>query len=238
MTPLVSIIVPIYDVEEYLDECVQSVLCQSYSNFELILVDDGSTDGCGMLCDAYASLDTRIAVIHKENGGLSDARNTGLDRCHGDYVTFLDGDDYLDEDYLAQLLSCLLKYDADISICQELRFTGKDAQLSQNPLVTEVYNRQGAMETMLLQVKFDTSAWGKLYKRRLFMGIHYPIGKHYEDLATTYLVIHRAERVVTTSAKLYMYRQRATSITGRMFSERDLDILSIADDLLCIFRRT
>lgn len=214
MNETVSVIVPIYKVEKYLGECIRSLIQQTYRNLEIILVDDGSPDSCGEMCDQFAKLDSRIKVIHKENGGLSDARNVGICAATGDYIGFVDSDDYVDSRFYEYLLSLVKKYDADIAECYSIMF--RDGEEPSGTIIdgTKVFMpREWITETNLGQF-LSCVAWNKIYKRELFNGITYPLGVHYEDEATTYRVVYKATRIVRGESRLYFYRQRENSITG------------------------
>lgn len=212
--PLISIIVPIYKVEQYIDKCVESILHQSYENIEVILVDDGSPDNCGRLCDEYAKRDGRIKVIHKENGGLSDARNAGIDISEGDYIGFVDSDDYILPEMYEELYKLLKETDSDIAVCRALKFKdGTEIKKEKTEAGSAVYTGDGILNA-LFERKIDNYAWNKLYKRELFDDIRYPYRKIYEDLFTTYKLCAISSSVVVTDDKLYCYRLRDDSIMG------------------------
>lgn len=235
---LISVIVPCYKVEAYLPRCVDSILRQTYKNIEIFLVDDGSPDNCGLICDEYAKQDTRVKVIHKKNGGLSDARNVAIDIAKGEYVTFIDSDDYVSPDYLNVLYDLISKHGSDISVSSFSFFyeTGKIKDHSSG--ITEyVCSREEALKTMFYQDKFDNSAWGKLYKSHLFGSIRYPKGKIYEDFGTTYKLLMLTNKVAYTSQSTYYYLQRSGSIDRSGFSERNLDALPLAEELLSLIDR-
>lgn len=214
--PLISIIVPVYNVEEYLADCMESVLKQSYTNLQVILVDDGSTDRSGLVCDRYAERDSRIQVIHKRNGGLSDARNAGLDIAEGDYIVFTDSDDFLHRDYLKVQYENLVQADADMAVCDYHMYdTGQSvcnglsnriSVVEEKDITAQLYENPG----MLIV------AWNKLYKRFLWDGIRYPVGRLHEDEAVIHEILVRCKRIVLTDAKLYYYRQRENSIMGQV----------------------
>lgn len=220
MRELVSIVVPIYDVQEYLDKCVQSIIHQTYTDLEIILVDDGSPDGCGDMCDQYACKDNRIKVIHKKNGGLSDARNRGIASATGKFITFIDPDDYIHYRFIEILMELAVKKHADIVVGDLQSFEDEDcckdkdigrAELSRSQTLTSkyLYNKDFIKaKTMILTV-----ACGKLYEKKLFEGIEYPVGKIHEDTFTTYKLMERSCRVVYLQEPLYYWRQRKNSIT-------------------------
>ena len=189
MNRLVSVIVPIYKVEQYLTHCVNTIVNQSYSNLEIILVDDGSPDNCGKMCDEFASQDSRIKVIHKQNGGLSDARNAGIDVATGDYITFVDSDDYVMPNMIESLMKVIVNANADIVQCNYIRskndFIGEPQHESSQSDKFTVYF-EDKMSAYLKDNKINTVVWGKIYKRSLFNEIRNPVGRLHEDVFTTY----------------------------------------------------
>ncbi|WMJ89809.1 glycosyltransferase [Anaerocolumna sp. MB42-C2] len=224
----ISVIIPVYMVENYIDECINSVINQTYTNLEIILIDDGSKDRCGEICDEYAIKDSRIKVIHQSNGGLSKARNAGIDIATGDYIGFVDSDDYIEEDMFEFLLQLAISNNADISICGTYN---KDLHLS-STYKEYCYTPKEAIKTMLAEKKFNTSAWDKLYKRELFTEIRYPEGKIYEDLATTYKLFHKASKIIYNSKPKYYYRMNSESIMNRSFNLRNMDLLDASIELI------
>ena len=231
--PLISVIIPVYNVEKYLCRCIDSVLLQTYRNLEVILIDDGSTDNCPAICDKYAKKDNRIKVIRKKNGGLSDARNKALDIMQGEYVTFIDSDDYVSNDYVEYLFNILNRENADISIGNLLKtYERKRTKERPQKEKTYVFNAERALETMLYQKKFDTNACGKMYRSSLFSDIRYPTGFLYEDFATTYLLIDQSKKIVFGSKVIYYYFQRSTSIINTSFHIQKVQLLDISDQLL------
>lgn len=222
VVPRISIIVPIYKVEPYLHECIESILSQTYQDFELILVDDGSPDNCGAICDEYAEKDSRIRVIHQQNGGLSAARNAGLDIAQGEYVTFVDSDDVLHPYYLEYLMRGLTENHADISLLHFVRFSEGD--LFQDAVSYSVKAIKTGVEACYSLYSDDaviyTIACGKLYKTKLFQGVRYPVGKIHEDEGTTYKLLYKAEKVAELDTALYGYRINANGIMGSSFSPK------------------
>lgn len=232
MKPLISVIIPVYNVEKYLDDCIRSVIGQTYDNIEIIVVDDGSTDNSGNMCDCYAEKDERIQVIHKANGGLSDARNAAIEICSGEYITFVDSDDVIAKEYIQLLLNALISTKSNISICRHVSFYDgglnvKERQLNNAPVT---FDKKTALEKMLYQV-FDVSAPYKLYQRALFNEIRFPRGKLYEDLATTYKVFLKCDLISYIDVPLYYYRQRQNSIRHNEFSEAELFALQAIDEM-------
>ena len=219
---LISIVVPVYNVEKYLRECVDSILAQTYPEFELLLIDDGATDSSGRICDEYAERDSRIRVFHKENGGLSDARNYGMDRIKGEYITFIDSDDLVGKDYLEILLRMAKEHKADISALGTIVFED-GGELPACTICDDVIveTADEAILDMLLRKNFGLSAWGKLYASNLFNQIRFPVGKIYEDLFTTPYVAKKSTKIVFANSRQYYYRQRSNSIVHSKLSQKD-----------------
>ena len=225
----ISVIVPVYKVEEYLDECVESILRQSYSNFELILVDDGSPDRCGEMCDNYKKRDARIEVIHKTNGGLSDARNAGLRVASGEYITFVDSDDTIADNYLEILYKALKKYGVYIVQGEATEIIENIGKKRKKPEV--VYTRNEAIECFLQQKTVEAMACAKLYKRHCFVGIEYPKGRINEDNLTTYKNIWRANAIACIPEYIYFYRINENGIMKSSLSAKRFEILSFQDEV-------
>ncbi|KAA8825676.1 glycosyltransferase family 2 protein [Bifidobacterium myosotis] len=213
---LISVIVPVYNVERYLDQCVQSIVDQTYRNLEIILVDDGSTDSCPAKCDDWAGRDDRIMVVHRPNGGLSAARNTGIDHSTGDYIGFVDSDDWLDSRMYEVLLSNLLKESADISIISSTYEYGEGRSFS-NKLASQYLVMDSAQAFRYVNIPgyYDVAAWDKLCIRSLFDDIRYPedVRKN-EDYGVTYKLLDKAGKIVYDSQRLYHYRQRLDSLSN------------------------
>lgn len=222
---MISIIVPIYKVEDYLHRCVDSILAQTYEDFELILVDDGSPDGCGAICDQYAAQDARIKVIHKENGGLSDARNAGLQVAQGEYIAFVDSDDWLMPNYLKYLLNTLLEQDADICECGILRTDGSAALPEEALTEANSFDTQTALRLLIEDSIFHQYVWNKLYRKEVIGQIAFAKGKTNEDEFWTYQVFGNAKKIAKIDTPLYMYFQRSDSIMGAGYSIKRLDAL-------------
>lgn len=224
MIPLISIIVPCYKVEKYLPKCIDSIINQSYKNLEIILVDDGSPDNCGKICDNYALNDNRIKVIHKNNGGLSDARNVAINIAKGEYLTFIDSDDYVSSNYIMHLFQIAKQNDCQISVVQPLIFKEENSPAI-HPIKSqiEVLTPLEAIKSMFYQRKFETSAWGKLYHKSLFeTGIRYPKGLLFEDNPVTFRLLYQSNKVVISNQKLYFYLIRTNSIEGSFFDENKI----------------
>ena len=232
---LVSVIVPVYNVENYLRKCLDSVINQSYGNLEILLIDDGSTDTSGELCEEYAEKDSRVKIFHKENGGLSSARNMGLDYALGKYITFVDSDDYLAEDAIESLVASLEKYQADISIGQLENADKKDAVIDKRRkkfYEETVLSSEQAMMELCLNRMTGTSACGKLYKSILFENVRYPVGKRYEDMYTTPEIIVLSKKVVILRKTVYLVVLRSGSITRQMLGENDFILFKTLERLI------
>ena len=224
MNELISIVIPVYKVEAYLSACVESVLAQTYQNFEVILVDDGSPDNCPAMCDAWAEKDSRIRVIHKENGGLSSARNAGIDAAKGDYLAFLDSDDLWTPVFLERLHTALTESNADLAVCQFQRFHGSPPKKLPQQAETEVLCQRGALECLFdIRNENMVVAPNKLYRRHLFKRIRYPLSKLHEDEAVIHEIIGAAKKVAWVEESHYHYRQAPNSITTSQFSLKRLD---------------
>lgn len=225
---LISIIIPVYNVEAYLKQCVESVLKQQYKNIQIILVDDGSTDGCGELCDMFQKEDDRIEVIHQRNKGLSVARNRGLDAAKGKYIAFIDSDDYVAESFISGLYKMLIQYDAQIACCnyicskKDINFPRKNKSgvriLSSRMMLKEWHGKYKKVETVV---------WNKLYRKELFSAgneiIRFPEGRNHEDVCVTHRLVARSTKTVITEQKLYFYRKRKDSIVGRRITAKEID---------------
>ena len=230
--PLVSIIVPIYNVELYLKECVDSILSQTYKNIEVILVDEESPDSCGKICDDYVMMDSRIKVVHKKNGGLSDARNAGMKVATGTLITFVDSDDYIAEDFVKILFETMSENNADIAIANMKRTSRRDDKNTVTDWKVSNFKFEDALVCMLYGTPFGTSACGKLFKRNLFEGIEFPYGKFSEDLFTIYKIILKSKRVTYIGFDGYFYYYRDEgSIVVSGYKKKHLEALDAVDDI-------
>lgn len=226
MQPLISVIVPIYNVEKYLDRCVGSIINQTYKNLEIILVDDGSPDNCPKMCDDYAKKDSRIKVVHKENGGLSDARNAGMKFATGEYVSFIDSDDYISLDFYKTLLQAIIDNDSDIVECSVVKFyeNEKFDEYSDDLKVTN-YDTLDGLEGLINENPFKQHVWNKLYKTNIALDIPYAVGKLNEDEFWTYQIFGKAKKVTRINKTMYYYFQRGSSIMGNSYNIKRLDAL-------------
>ena len=233
MNSKISIIVPVYNVEKYLSRCIESLLVQTYTNFEIILVDDGSLDCCPVICDKYAAKYKNIHVIHKENGGLADARNAGMKVAKGEYVTFVDSDDYVNSLYLEMLIKGINR-GADISLCDfvEVYDDGVNQKLEKTQIVIDVLGAKEALTEVLYQRFHDVSAWGILLPFALAQQYPFPEGQLFEDLYTTYKFYLETEQVAFIRAPLYYYFQRIESIMSKRDDTFIHDLLQASDLLV------
>lgn len=213
---LISIIVPVYKVESSLDRCIQSILKQSYKNLEIILVNDGSPDNSGVICDEYAKKDTRVKVIHKKNGGLSDARNAGIQMASGDYIGLVDSDDWIDEDMFDILIDAAKRHKADIACCGFYVVEENFVFERYADGITRCFNKKESIYELIEQKMIGNFAWNKLYKKRLFDKIKYPKGIVYEDILTTYKLFQHSEKVVCCGSAKYYYVMNKESITHKV----------------------
>lgn len=234
MKDKISIIVPVYNVAPYVDKCIYSLLNQTYENFEVIIVNDGSTDNSVEIIKKIIGKDTRFIIYNKENGGISDARNYGIKRTTGNFVTFVDSDDYLDNDYLEYLYFLLKKYDADLSICslynvitkgsvKKIKRFGNDSE--------GVLSAKNTIEKMCYHNDVDTCAVAKLYKKELFDGVYYQIGKLFEDMGTTYKLFMKANKIAYGFSSKYYYNIRSNSIVTSKYNKSKLDLLEMTDEM-------
>ncbi len=223
-TPLISVIVPVYKVEKYLDRCVQSIVDQTYPNLEIILVDDGSPDNCGAKCDAWAARDRRIKVIHKENGGLSDARNAGMAIASGVYMGFVDSDDYISADMYQTLYDRMTADGSDIAACGvEMVFEDGTPSRRLTGAGNCILDKNEAMGAVIRETWLKQPVWYKLYKSGLIQDIAFPVGKYHEDVFWTWQAVARADRVSVVERPCYYYVQRSGSIMAETYSLRRLD---------------
>ncbi|MBD5545391.1 MAG: glycosyltransferase [Lachnospiraceae bacterium] len=247
--PLITVIVPIYKVEAYLERAILSITNQTYSHMQIILVDDGSPDNCGSICDTYAKKDKRIQVIHKENGGLSDARNAGLDAAKGDYIAFLDSDDYIAPFFLEVLLRTLNATGSDVALCPYQTVTELEPVEFQPPSKDKewekahyfVYDRKELLLNMYDRNHPDATyfivAWNKLYKASLWKEIRFPKGKIHEDEATTYKILDKAKKGVYVKCPMYGYFSAPSSITRDAFHIKRLQWMEALTDRIAFFEK-
>lgn len=223
---LISVIVPVYNVSKYLRKCIDSILSQTYTNLEIILINDGSTDNCHEICDYYAGMDKRIKVIHKKNGGLSSARNCGLQIATGEYIGFVDSDDYINPSMYELLYCNLISSSADLSMCGYYH-TYTDNEISNSNKINKIIvtDAKGALE-ILLKGKLSTiMAWNKLYKKDIFESLVFPVGKTMEDAFIIVEIISFCKKVVVDTSPQYHYVHRSNSITSTPYDKSTIDIV-------------
>lgn len=237
-TPLITVIVPVYKVEDTLDRCLESIVNQTYRNLEIILVDDGSPDNCPAMCDAWAGKDSRISVIHQQNGGLSAARNSGLDRCSGEYIAFVDSDDYIEPAFIERMVHEALRTDADLAICGIIRESTSDGTVVQRPETPS--ERVETLDRDAIIARFTASspnnlyvvAWNKLYRRSLWKDVQYPVGRLNEDLFVIHRLYDQCSTVVVLPEAMYHYCLSADSIMRSAYTIRRLDCVDAFCDRL------
>ena len=229
MSETVSVIVAIYDGKRYLRPCIDSILAQTYAQLEIILVDDGSTDGCGGICDAYGGRDARVKVIHKKNGGLADARNAGIAAATGEFYAFVDGDDYLAPQMIERLLAAQRQADADITICRYVCVDEQGREEKPRHRMPRPFARARTGREVLSGTPLEKTwvywlvSWNKLYRASLFDALRYPVGKLHEDAFIMHRLYYAANRVACCDETLYYYVQRPNSITNRRYDAQRLD---------------
>ena len=217
--PTISVIVPVYKVEKYIHRCIDSILNQTFRDFELILVDDGSPDNCGTICDEYAAKDSRIRVIHQENGGLSAARNAGIDwafaNSDSQWLTFIDSDDWVHPEYLERLLNAAVENHVAVSVCGYVTTEGEEPDTVDSEMIPRVWNP----ENFYVENRVNAIiAWAKLYQKNCFQTIRYPVGKIHEDEFTTYKILFACDKIAVDSASLYYYYVNSEGITKALWS--------------------
>lgn len=230
MQPKISVIIPAYNVENYIEKCVNSILEQSFTDFEILLVDDGSKDNTPKICDDLAMKDSRITVIHKKNGGPSEARNFGMDKSNGKYFVFIDGDDLVDKEYLQELYRLITIEDGiDIAFVKGVFFGENTLPKGSEPTLSEVTATESIVRKMCLREGYGHAPWGKLFRAELWKDFEYPVGKLYEDYLTTYRILAKARKIAYSDAKMYFYIQHNESIMHMKCSEKTLFALDVAD---------
>ena len=230
MKDIISVIVPVYKVEKYLQRCIESIINQTYKNLEIILIDDGSPDNCGIICDEYAKKDNRIKVIHKENGGLSDARNAGLDIATGEYIAFIDSDDYIALNMFETLHSLMIKDNSDIALCSYMYIDENGKKIEslnkQNPIKNEILSSFEALKKIGEHKSwYFVVAWNKLYKKEIFNNLRFPYGKINEDEFIIHKVFGKSKSISCVESMLYYYVQRSDSIMKQNYSIKNLALV-------------
>lgn len=232
MNPKISIIVPVFNVEKFVGDCIESILSQSFIDFELILINDGSTDGSGDICDEYAKKDNRIQVIHKENGGQSSARNIGINVAKGHYIGFIDSDDWIHSDMYQILYNKAIEFDADIAACNIIQYNQDDSKYYFcNDSKEYLYDRNSAMSELYLNQRLTFSPCNKLYKIDLFKEIRFKEGFILEDIDFSYRIIHQCKRIFYIGEAFYNYRYNDKSTMRKTFSKKRLDEYEVRKNL-------
>lgn len=240
-TPLISVIVPVYNSEAFLTRCVDSIRNQTYKNLEIILVDDGSTDASGPLCDAFQAEDPRIRVIHQANGGLSCARNRGLDLCRGEYIAFVDSDDYIAPDMYQQMLSCLLQESVDISVCQwQYEYANGQQVIDSSKINPSVFGKKSANAFAHLiyagpyENGLAVSAWNKLCRKDIFTSLRFS-GRYAEDDNIIGYILFQNPSIYVMKQQFYVYCQNSDSLTNQGFSEKQILFLNALENRVVLF---
>lgn len=237
---LVTVIIPVYNVEKYLERCINSVIKQSYSELEIILVDDGSTDKSYEICKKFALKDSRIKVFHKSNGGLSSARNFGLKMSLGKYIVFIDSDDYISSEMISVLYDALTESNSDLAICDFVKGDNDKYSFIQTNVKIRTLNPKEALECIYLndhnKLQYVTACW-KLYKRNLFDNIKYPEGKLFEDIYTTHKIYGCCKSIAVVNSALYYYYQRPDSIMNNNYNLKKLDYLGALEERITFFHQ-
>lgn len=231
MDDKVSVIVPVYNVEKYLEKCLISLVNQTYTNLEILIVDDGSEDGSADIYNKYKCIDQRIKIIYKENGGLSEARNIGIRSATGEYICCVDSDDYVENDYVEKMVQQIVYLNADICCCGKIIENGNKVKYI-NCEKNFVINSKEALKLYLLKNEIDNSSVDKICRKKLYDQIEFPVGKYYEDIGTIYKLILKANKVVHINNPLYHYVMREGSITHEEYSEKQLDSLYMTKEAI------
>lgn len=236
--PIISVIVPVYNVEPYLNRCVDSILEQTFTDFELILVDDGSPDHCPIICDRYAEKDKRVHVIHQENNGLSSARNTGIDwvfaNSDSQWISFVDSDDWVHPEYLERLLNAAVENDVAVSICSYAETEGENPVINTAKLFPKVWTPDNYFVEHNVNA---VVAWGKIYQKKCFEKIRYPKGKIHEDEFITHQILFKFEKIAVIEAPLYAYYRNKSGITQTPWKPARLSAVEAVEEQIEYMRR-
>lgn len=233
---LISVIVPVYNLESYIEDCLWTISKQTYDEIEVIIVDDGSTDNSGLICEKIARLDNRITVFHKQHEGLSVARNYGIDRAKGKYLVFIDGDDQVDSSMIKHLYSLIKEESAQIGICDFVHCYDPSEITYINEGKRKVYGSSEAVTEMLYQRTFLASVCAKIFQTELFQGVKFPKGFKFEDSAIMCRILESAEKIAYSDACLYAYIHREGTITTTPFSDGDFDVITISKSIKKYYR--
>lgn len=234
MDSLISIIVPVYNVEKYIDKCIDSIIGQTYKKIEIVLVDDGSTDNSGKICDNYSKKFANVYCFHKKNGGLSDARNYGIEKSNGKYLTFIDSDDFISKDFIKALYSGVEQFDSDIVMSGLSSFSNyknvKNYSFNENKIIK--LTKEECYKKMLMQDQIDVNATAKLYRKEIFDDIRFPVGYYYEDIQIIDKIVEKAKKISMITYKGYNYLQRKDSIMYGKMSLKRLSLIDKTDELI------
>lgn len=228
---LVSVIIPVYNSEEYLDQCLTSVIKQTYKNIEIILIDDGSSDRSLEIIEGHAKADARVKILRKKNGGVASARNCGVKHSSGKYIAFVDSDDFLDDNYISHMIKVAEKDRVDVVQCNYRIAFGKQIKKPDQVERKKEFTKDESVKSMLYQAEISSALWGKIIKRELFEGVSFPEGKVHEDLYALYYVLKKTEKTIILGEYLYNYRLRQNSLIHASFSKHTLDILDVLESI-------
>lgn len=234
MKDLISVVIPVYNVERFLEKCITSILEQSYSNLEIIIVNDGSTDNCLSICKEFEKIDNRIILINQDNKGLAESRNVGTRIAKGQYIVFIDSDDFVGKNHISNLYSIVSEKNVKLGITNFKKVEIGEIIHLENVKAKQkikLYDKQTALKELFLQKEFDNSAWAKIYHISLFDDIEYPKGKLYEDLPVTYKLIEKNEFIGYMDTKDYYYVNRPESILNMNFNEKKLDLVDFVNEM-------
>lgn len=235
--PKISVIVPVYNVAPYLKDCVDAILSQTFSDLEVLLVDDGSTDDSGLICDAYELSDKRVRVFHTINSGSACARNLGIERARGKFIGFIDGDDWIEPDFYEQLDQMLSHEGVDLAACGFVKIEQREAlKFRSDQKQTSFYTPMEALENMFAKDQMRYSACNKLFRRELFKEIRYPNGKSMEDKATTYRLIHASRGIAYNPTPKYHYFIRTDSVSRKTLSAQSFDLFEVNEALMAFIK--
>ena len=231
MNPKISVIVPVYNSGKYIKRFIESIISQTYRQLEILLIDDGSTDGSGYICDLYEKRDSRIKVFHKENSGVADSRNYGVDNATGEFIAFIDSDDWVDKNLYMELIKSVEKYNADIAVCNFKRILNEEEKLKDSS-IEEIYTGEEALWQMFGErnSQLISVVWNKLYKRYIFENMRFPKGRIHEDEFLNPKLLYKANKIVYINKELIYYRKTPNSIINSEFKENKIDYLYVLDD--------
>lgn len=231
MSAKLSVVVPIYNVEKYLVKCIQSIVNQDYLNLEIILVDDGSPDSSPQICDEWAKIDSRIKVIHKTNGGLSDARNIGIEVASGEYITFVDGDDFIKKDMYSKMMNSINKTGAEIAVCGRYIYDGKVEKKYHCLDSEKLYDSKTALKEMLCGGTVEEAVWDKIYKRELLYNIRFPVGEVNEDIIVMPKILVNSSKIIHVGEALYYYRKNNYGISKSGYNQKKSVVIKHIKDV-------